>query len=50
MFKYVGPIQDTWRLTYSEWLLQTEYERNQEYEFEKYTKDNNYNITSAKFA
>lgn len=45
VFKCVGPmpkaIQDTWKRIYSEWLPQAEYDRIQEYDFERYTRGNN---------
>lgn len=45
VFKCVGPmpnaIQDVWKRIYSEWLPQAEYDRIQEYDFEKYTNGNN---------
>ena len=45
VFKCVGAmpkaIQDIWNRIYSEWLPQAEYDRIQEYDFERYTEGNN---------
>ena len=45
VFKCVGPmpdaIQEVWKRIYGEWLPQAEYERIEDYDFERYTEGNN---------